>query len=248
MKIQSYGAGVQSVALLHMALNGDFERPDLVIFADTQAEPESVYEVLERDKELCEKAGIELAVVSLGNLSATGQWGGLFIPAHTYNERTESKGMLRRQCTQRFKVAPIRRELRRRGVKQAEMWLGISTDEVTRAKPSNVKWLTHRWPLLELGVSRADCHSYLAEIGIEAAKSACVFCPYHSDHEWLRIKQNPRDWRAAVEYDRVIRDTRPEGGKVYVHPQRVPLEMVEFENPDLQPGLWDSECGGHCGL
>ena len=248
LQVQSYGAGVQSVALLHMALSGEWcSPPDLVIFADTQAEPQHVYNVVERDAALCKAHSIEFVTVSLGDLSATDRWGGLFIPAFTLNERGD-KGMLRRQCTQRFKVAPIRRELRRRGVKRCEMWLGISTDEARRARRSEVQWITHRWPLLEWGVSRDKCLAWLQKRDITAAKSACVFCPYHSDDEWLKIKGNPEDWQKAVSYDAKIRDKRPKGGEVFVHPQRVPLEHVSFENPDLQPGLWEQECGGGCGL
>jgi perosamine synthetase len=47
--IQSYGAGVQSRAMLHMALEGTLPRPDRIVFADTQAEPESVYAAVTED-------------------------------------------------------------------------------------------------------------------------------------------------------------------------------------------------------
>lgn len=248
--VLSYGAGVQTRAMLLLALDGALPKPDHVVFADTQAEPQEVYQAVEEDKAACERAGIPFRVVTHGDLSATDKWGGLFIPAFTLNERGEG-GMLRRQCTQRFKVAPIRKLVRELGAtaeSPVEMWLGISTDEVVRVKPSDVRYAVHRWPLIELGLSRDDCVNLLSERGITPAKSACVFCPYHSASEWRRIKANPADWQAAVEYDRAIRKTRPAGGDVYVHVSRQPLEDAPIEDDSTQPGLWGDECGGHCGI
>ena len=245
--VHSHGMGVQSCTIRHLYTGGKWPKPDLAIFADTQAEPEHVYEVLQRERHECERAGVELVTVTKGDLSATDRWGGLYIPAFTLNHRGD-EGMLRRQCTHEFKVTPIRRELRRRGATKVELWLGISTDEIARAKPAGVQWTTHRWPLLELGMSREDCRALLERNEIDAGRSACVFCPYHSDREWLDIKRNPRDWQAAVEYDRQVRDKRSKGGDVFVHRDRIPLEQVTFADPDMQPGLWDEECTGGCGL
>jgi 3'-phosphoadenosine 5'-phosphosulfate sulfotransferase (PAPS reductase)/FAD synthetase len=74
--VQSYGAGVQSRALLHMAINGVLPRPDIVIFADTQAEPEAVYQVVKEDKVYAEAAGIRFEIVTNGDLSDLTAWGG----------------------------------------------------------------------------------------------------------------------------------------------------------------------------
>ena len=150
---------------------------------------------------------------------------------------------------QRFKVAPIRRQLRALGVTAGELWLGISTDEIARAKPSNVKWLRHRWPLLELDLNRDACIAELDRRGLAVTKSACTFCPYHSPEEWRAIKANPRDWAAAVAYDEAVRDKRgSQGRSLFVHPARVPLAMAPIEDASLQDDLWGNECGGHCGL
>lgn len=250
MKVLSHGGGVQTRALLRLCLNGEWERPDHVVFADTQAEPEEVYRAVQEDKEACEADGIPFHIVTRGDLSATDKWGGLSIPAFTLNGNGNG-GMLRRQCTNRFKVAPIRTLLRSLGATAAtpvELWLGISTDEASRCKPSNVKYATHRWPLIEMGWSRDNCLDYLTAHGITPTKSACVFCPYHNASEWRRIRANPRDWEAAVAYDQAIRKTRPAGGDVFVHSARVPLDEAPIENDALQPDLWGNECGGYCGL
>lgn len=62
---------------------------------------------------------------------------------------TVSVGMIRRQCTTDFKVVPIRRKIRELAgltrkrsplLPVVESWIGISTDEIIRAKPSFETW------------------------------------------------------------------------------------------------------------
>ena len=44
------------------------------------------------------------------------------------------------------------------------MWVGISAEERDkRCKPSREPWITNRWPLRELGMSRQDCERWLLE-------------------------------------------------------------------------------------
>lgn len=280
-RVQSFGAGVQSVALLRMAVEGRFEKPDLCIFSDTGAEPEHVYEVVEREKRIAERAGIEFVTVHWRDLSQpqTSAAGNVMLFAPLFTRTTEGRwidmddddkglvqrffeffggpkakvwvppgeeGQLLRNCTDRFKIQPIRRELRARGWKGegCEMWLGMTTDEIQRVKPSRVNWIEHRWPLVEQNLRRSDCIAYLNRLGLEAAKSACFMCPYRSSVQWLEVKAVPRDWELAVRYDRAIRHARP-GYLTFVHPSRIPLDEVSFDN-ERQVSLWDAECDGIC--
>lgn len=77
-----------------------------------------------------------------------------------------SIGMMRRACTTDFKIVPIRRKVRELlGLTRkrwpdyavAEQWIGISTDEASRMKPSFEDWQMNRWPLIEQRMSRRDC-------------------------------------------------------------------------------------------
>jgi hypothetical protein len=116
----------------------------------------------------------------------------------------------------------------------AEQWIGISLDEWQRMKDSDVKYITHRWPLIEKRMTRADCVGWLTSHGIEIPpKSACTFCPFHDTGEWRRIQ----------------RDVRP-GYKTYIHPSRKPLQDVDLrsETEKGQLSLWDQECSGICGI
>lgn len=70
-------------------------------------------------------------------------------------------GMLWRKCTRDFKITPIIRESRKLGnIKRGQKtigvvtWIGISLDEVHRMKPSQKAWIEHRWPLVEMKMSR----------------------------------------------------------------------------------------------
>jgi hypothetical protein len=252
--VQSYGGGVQSRAMLHMSLEGLLPRPDRVVFADTMAEPEDVYRVPREDAEHAERAGIPFDLVTAGDLSDVANLKGIFIPAHALNTRNGNRGMLRRQCTGRFKVDPIKRHLRTLGYKHVTMLLGITTDESIRVKDSRVGWIDNKYPLIDAGLSRDDCARFLNERGLTAAKSACVFCPYRSNYGWAKIRENPRDWKTAVEYDREIRDQRPEGGDLFVHPDRVPLDQAGIPDLSVMTSLFDdgggfgNECEGHCGV
>lgn len=243
-QVQSFGAGVQSVALLRMAVNGLIDRPDLVLFADTQQEPQHVYDVMEREAEVCKVAGIEFGIVSAGDLGAWKENGSIHAPLRTELIGGKERGLLFRTCTDRFKIQPIRRALRARGVKKAVLWLGMSVDEIQRVKPSSVGWITNRHPLIELSMRRSDCETYLSSIGVTAAKSACVFCPYRSDASWRTVRDSPEDWAKAVAYDESIRHARP-GYLSFVHKSWKPLaEAVLSKENDL--GLFDDECDGVC--
>jgi len=182
------------------------------------------------------------------------------VPAMTF---TAKDGQLRRQCTSRWKIQPMRRyisaELKRRGLRKSpgivEQWLGITTDEWHRAKDSDVKYIVHRYPLLDLGMSRGDCMQWLADHDLPSpGKSTCTFCPYHSKAAWKRMKQEGGpDWQQAVEIDAAIRDKRPPFD-LFVHPARLPLPEAVSIPEDYgytQPAMFDvdEECdSGFCFL
>lgn len=162
-----------------------------------------------------------------------------------------AKGQLRRMCTHRWKIVPVRRWVQKhRNGDPVEMWLGISTDEALRMKPSGVQYITQRWPLIELAMSRNDCKAWLKEHGLpEPPRSSCVFCPYHSVREWREVQKHENDWEEAVKVDLKLRNYRPPY-RLYIHPARIPLEEVDLrsETEKGQLSLWDEECEGWCGI
>ena len=132
-------------------------------------------------------------------------------------------------------------------------WVGISLDEAHRMKPAKDAWLTSRWPLIELRMTRQDCLRWMRDHGYpEPPRSSCVFCPFHNDAEWLRLRdEEPEAFAQAVAFDEQYRSTLATvpsyRGRVYLHRQCVPLSEVRFA-ADYQTNLFGNECEGMCGV
>lgn len=256
LKAISLGWGVQSFTLAAMAALGELESVDVAIHADTTHESKLTYEFAARWTPWLEERGVRVVTVANPTVRITTRittdraGGKIWIPAFT-DTPSRSGGMLRRQCTHRWKIAPMRRWLQaNRDGAVVEQWLGISLDEVQRMKDSDVKYCVNRWPLIERRMTRLDCMTWLDRNGIEIPpKSACTFCPFHSTAEWRRIKQTPEDWQEAITVDEAIRKVRPPYD-LYVHPARIPLVDVDLrsEQEKGQLSLWDAECSGVCGV
>jgi hypothetical protein len=95
--------------------------------------------------------------------------------------------MARRQCTTEYKIRPIKAEVRRRlGYPHptrvppwvyAQMAIGISVDEVMRARDADVRYMRNVFPLLDLGWRREDCVEFLTAQGLgDTPKSSCIGC------------------------------------------------------------------------
>lgn len=183
--------------------------------------------------------------------------------------RAEREGMGRRQCTSEYKLGPIRRSIRAllgaappdfkrvpHGL-VCEQWVGFSTDEVQRAnrqKDSNgVSYLTTRYPLLDLGMSRRDCERWLGVRGWSAQKSACIGCPYHGNRQWRALRDgNPVEWADAVDFDAAIRKGGASAsgeaftGEAFLHRSRVPLNLAPIdrvtrsERAEMQGNIFDA--------
>lgn len=138
--------------------------------------------------------------------------------------------------------------------KKVEMVIGFSTDEALRIKPSTIPWAENWFPLCEepLMMSRSDCEKYVQKIvGQTPPRSACYFCPLHSDYEWVRVKtQYPEYFEKACLYDEEMRATKGFNGKMrgelFLHKSRKPLREVVFD-PSIKINPMINECVGHCG-
>lgn len=114
LRVLSLGAGRQSSALAMMSARGELPKLDAAIFSDTGAEPQAVYDHLDRlEREVLEPAGIPLYRVSYGNLGddLLDLDRLAMIPAFTLSPDGE-QGMLGRKCTQRYKLSPILAQVR----------------------------------------------------------------------------------------------------------------------------------------
>jgi hypothetical protein len=266
----SLGAGVQSSTLALMAAAGEVTpMPAGAIFADTMAEPKPVYEWLKYLESVLPfpvhrvSAGSLTEAALTARVSAKGRtYHKTAIPFHTRNNDGTAGRIPHRTCTLDYKITPITKALRRlakvkRGTKTPVVtsWIGISLDEMNRMKASREPWVATRWPLIENRMTRAGCLEWLKANGHpEPPRSACVYCPFHSNAEWRRLKNDdPEGFAAAVDFDkkaRALRQGTSMKSEVFVHRSLKPLDEVDLRN-DKDKGqltLWDDECSGVCGV
>ena len=270
LRVLSLGAGVQSTVLALMADRGEFglPKPDFAIFADTGWEPQAVYDHLHW---LEERLSFDVVRVCNGNIRDNILAGKLpdysdhiGIPAFT-RDAGGSRGILRRQCTNHYKMLPIHQyirnhlelEPRRRAPKskQVEMWLGISIDEAARQKSSQEEWITKRYPLVEHNLSRPQLQDWFKAHfpNRTLPKSSCIGCPYHDDSMWKSLKENsPSEFQDAVFIDMALRNMpnlkKLINGKAYLHRSRTPLAEVDFSTAQTYEDAMLEECEGICGV
>mgnify|MGYP001356910080 CR=1 FL=1 len=171
---------------------------------------------------------------------------------------TANGGRVFRQCTWDFKVVPIRKRIRPMLAKGeiCQMIRGISFDERHRAKPSDVKWAVHEHPLVDMGITRADCLRWMLKHGYSLPpRSACVYCPNRCNAEWQKMRDlAPDDWAEACRVDELMRNSLP-GMKepVFIHRQKVPLKEADLyadmklDQLRLGDDGW-ADCEGLCGV
>lgn len=269
--ILSLGAGVQSSTLALMAAKGEVgPMPTAAIFADTQAEPSSVYKWLDWLEIQLPFPVVRVTAGSLtegslqiGYRKEDGRaWLKGNVPVFVTKE-DGSVGPLWRTCTADYKIAPLQREVKRligysRQNKEAKatIWIGISLDEVHRMKPSREKWLENVWPLIDKRMTRWDCLRWMDKNGYPTPpRSACTYCPFHSDAEWHRLKtQEPEAFASAVDFERRLQSAAKEAGcyqgMVTLHRSGLKIDDVIFDSESRsgQQEMFGNECEGMCGV
>ena len=132
VKIISLGGGLQSTTLVLIMLHGIIERADCALFADTGWEKEATYKNVEMLQEYAKQFDFPIHVVK-GDITVQGQ---AYNPTHNdfvhipvYFQRPNSKtrgGQTKRQCTDWFKLKPIRKFMRENYPKgtQFSQWIG----------------------------------------------------------------------------------------------------------------------------
>lgn len=268
MRVLSLGIGVQSSTVAHMVEEGKIAPIDAAIFSDTEGEPQAVYDY--RKYLLSTIKSFPIYTVSAGNLweSATtvkttrdGLRSYIKTALPVYMVDGLRRGMGQRHCTRDFKIAPVTRKCREllglRRVKQdagilVEMLMGISTDEASRMKPNPNPWIRNVFPLIDANMSRADCLAWCEAHGKQRPpRSACTFCSFHSDAEWLNL--TPGEFADAVTKERQLQaayDATSEiEGIPFLHAARIPLGDVTLgPQPNPQLNLFQNECEGMCGV
>jgi hypothetical protein len=246
----SLGWGVQTFTLACMAALGEIEMPDIAIYADVYYEKKSTYDFINKWEGWLIEKGLKIKTVSINKKIVDGVWEGRFIPLYTYDIHGKA-GKAFRSCTGRWKIEPIRKWLQlNRNKALVDLWIGISLDEYKRMKDSDVKYITNKYPLIEMKMTRSDCKNWLLRHNLDIPpRSACWYCPFQDQASWRYTQTIAPDFHNAILLDRQIRNARSPM-ELYLHPSRKPLEEIDFRTMEEmgQTRLWDEECAGLCGV
>lgn len=256
LAVISYGGGVQSTALLVLAVRGEIPFHEAVFanVGDDTEHPETLRYVRSVIFPWARAHGFPLHEV---RRTIRGQSVSLYrftvererafvLPVWFAHSRAHGQ----RNCTVDWKIQPIARWLRARGAtpeNPALVALGISVDEWHRARTdSGIPWERLAYPLLDLRLTRSDCARIVQEAGLPVPpKSACWFCPFQSDARWRVLRQqHPHLWRRAVELDEHIRARFEKLGRgtVFLYKRCVPLATLSSAEQMTLP-FDDEEAG-----
>jgi len=183
----------------------------------------------ERRAALAERPWRAEAPASIEEKAASG-WYHLRAPIlEDYASRATIASRAKKDCTENHKVEPIRKlvsdlslerfDLDNRAwgaqVRAGTRWphlnlIGIAADEAERALYAHPLlggrgpwYATEAYPLLELGITKADEQPILARHGFgDARKSGCFLCPFQPvGWFWALRETDPEGWAAVVAYE-----------------------------------------------
>lgn len=262
---------MQSSTMALMAVKGEIlPMPVAAIFADTQAEPKSVYTWLDwLEKQLpfpvyrVTRGSLTDRALDLRRLKDGRLYAKTDIPFFTRNHDGSIGKIANRACTKDFKLDPIRRKQRalggiKRGQKTVGVisWIGISLDEAIRMKDSRDPWSQNRWPLIELDMRRSDCLRWMAKHGYPTPpRSACIYCPFHNSAEWRRLKTDePDEFAKAAQFEKDLQGIKLSSQNFkttpFLHRSCIPIDQIDFSTEEErgQLNMFNNECEGLCGV
>lgn len=271
MKILSFGAGMQSTALALMSCeNAAHKEPvhplvpvyDAVIFCDLGLEPPWVQIQLEFTRKACEGAGIFFKVLNTplyqDFLENFGERRTVSIPWWTLKEDGH-KSKMPRNCTLDYKVNEITKyvrwellgykkgqRLRPEDIKAHEMHMGFSAEEKRRCHENPHKLFVNHFPLVEMGLTRADNYAYILERwGLDTKASACAFCPFHRNYFFQHLREHePDTFSDLLKVDNLLRDKNPKppmDSDLFISRSR--KRLLDLTPEDCN----DAECFEYCG-
>lgn len=257
--IFSFGGGVQSIAVLVLQAQGKCNFKEFV-FANVGADSENP-QTLEYFENIAlpyaKRNGITLATVARqyrGSVETLAQrinreQRSVPIPAYLPNGVPGN-----RTCTIDHKIKVIDKYLADQGHNKVVIGLGISLDEIERAKDTDFhKVRAHletarTYPLLDMRITRAMCVSIIQSAGLPIPpKSSCYFCPFHRASDWVEMRRTQPDLFAqAIKIEVRINEVRRDIGRdpAYLHRSLKPLDQAV----GLQASFFDDDSceSGYC--
>jgi 3'-phosphoadenosine 5'-phosphosulfate sulfotransferase (PAPS reductase)/FAD synthetase len=192
--VVAYGMGVDSTAVL-IGLHQRFEKPDLILFADTGSERPETYAYLDTINAWCRKVGFPTITV-VKNASPKAGYTSLedqitklrVLPALAYGQH---------QCSLVWKRDPQQKFVKT-WQPAIDAWAaGLTVTQCIgydagprdgarayKAEGKASDGYTNRFPLIEWGWTRDRCREEIHKAGLPIpVKSCCWFCPAHKKAE-----------------------------------------------------------------
>lgn len=202
----SYGAGVNSTALLVLAAEGKLalyaDRLRLV-FCDTQDESDATYDYL---------FGVAMPYARKHEMTIE-----VCRPDEGVLERAERLNVtlsrVLRTCTKHGKIAPLEAHLRGHAGPVALQLIGIHAGEGHRAKndPQDAEW-PRFYPLVDMDIDQERCIEIIKAAGLPVPpKSGCWHCPFLRVGQILDLaKDEPEKFKRIVRLEMAANEAHPE--------------------------------------
>lgn len=258
MKVISYGGGVQSTAMVVLAVEGkidadvalfsnvgdDSEHPKTLKFVRDVMIPWAVERGFPVEELTPHRRGEPTSLVKEITREGSRR---VLIPVYG-----DIGAPLNRSCTADFKVKVIGQWCRKQGANKDNKFvchIGISVDEIERAGRGQPEpWQVRSYPLLDLGLRRTDCEEIIRNAGLPVPpKSSCFFCPFHRPLTWQELRRDEPDLFAkAQQLEDFLNERQRQFG-------RNPLFLTRFKGrleevvSEAQQTLFDPEGPGQEG-
>ena len=236
---------------------------DISIFCDLGFEPPWVKKQVEFLANAGHSCGVPLVILDsplyTDFMENFGERRTISIPWWTIKEDGH-KSKMPRNCTIDYKVELISKyvrwellhykkgqRLRDEDRKAHEMHMGFSAEESRRCKESPNPMFVNKFPLVEMGLTRADNFAYIKDVwGLETKASACSFCPFHKNYFFKFLRENePEQYAQVVGVDELLRDKNPKppmDSDLFISRSR--KRLMDLTDEDCN----DAECFEYCGM
>ena len=230
----SWGAGVNSTAIIALYRLGILEGKPEIVFADTGGELPETYQYINNLSEILRADGWE--ITTLHPLSFGHLYSKRAVGKELYDLLWEIKtvpGIKWRFCTSEYKRDPLGRYARGR-----KKMIGICGDELKRMRddPKAI------YPLHDY--TRDDCINLIAAAGLpKAHKTGCYFCPFQPKAQWLSLFDNhPKLYRKVIDLEnnserwRIFSNGRSVGQQIekWLRERTLDAAQIRFDFGDIR--------------
>ena len=205
MKVISFGAGVNSIAMTIML----FKRGEIypVVFADTMAEHPETYCYMDYfEKEFMSK--YKQKIIKINPIITSEyytKYNSKSLEQYCIDKKIIPFVTSNRYCSKGWKIEPFNKYIKKhcldKKTNMAIKLIGFSYDEKHRAKNNqNDLYVVEKYPLIESGIGRRQCLDIIKNEGLNLPKkSRCFFCPYQEKEAWKNLYFNyPELFKRAI--------------------------------------------------